>query len=70
MEHCVEHAKKVFGEGCRALVLGHFHEERHIPCGERDGSPLGIYVLPAWRLGHRELVIEEGASPRFEDSRL
>lgn len=65
LQHCLAYAKKVFAEGSEALVLGHFHEERHIPWGSGDGRQLGVYVLPAWRLGHRHLVFEENAPPRF-----
>jgi len=65
MEHCLAYASEVFAQGSHALVLGHFHEERHIPCGERDGRPLSVFVLPAFRLGHRYLVVEGDAPPRF-----
>jgi UDP-2,3-diacylglucosamine hydrolase len=64
-EQCVAYAKRIFEQGCHALVLGHFHEERHIACGEREGRPLGVYVLPAWRNAHRYLVFEGDAPPRF-----
>ncbi len=63
--HCLAYARRAFDRGCHALVLGHFHQERQIPCGEREGRPVGVYVLPAWRHGHRYLIFEGGAPPRF-----
>ncbi len=64
-DHCLSYARRVFEKGCHVLVLGHFHEERHIACGEREGIPLGVYVLPAWRIAHRYLIFEGGGPPRF-----
>jgi len=64
-DHCLAYARRVFEQGCHALVLGHFHEEREIPCGERDGHRLGVYVVPAWRDAHRYLTFEGDAPPRF-----
>jgi UDP-2,3-diacylglucosamine hydrolase len=65
MEHCLAYARKVFEEGSDAHVLGHFHEEKHIAFGEGEGRPLGVYVMPAFRLGHRYLIVEGDAAPRF-----
>jgi UDP-2,3-diacylglucosamine hydrolase len=64
-EQCLRYAGRVFDRGCHALVLGHFHEERHLPCGERNGRPAGVWVLPAWRGTHRYLAFEGAAAPRF-----
>lgn len=65
IERCREYAERVFEQGCHALVMGHFHEERHIPFGQRDGRQLGVWVLPAWRGVHRYLAFEGDGPPRF-----
>jgi UDP-2,3-diacylglucosamine hydrolase len=61
---CEAYARRRIGEGARVLVLGHFHEERRLDFreGERGGS---VFVLPAWRAGHRYLRIDPGAEPVF-----
>src|SRR5258706_690872 len=52
-EQCVGFAKKILEKGSEALVLGHFHEERRIAVDGEERSGRSVYVLPAWRLGHR-----------------
>jgi UDP-2,3-diacylglucosamine hydrolase len=64
-EPCLAFARKAFAEGSEALVLGHFHEERHLPVAGASGSLRSVYVLPAWRLGHRCLIVEGDTPPRF-----
>jgi UDP-2,3-diacylglucosamine hydrolase len=64
-EHCRAYARRILDGGCHALVMGHFHEELQIPCGERGGRSAGVYVLPAWRHGHRYLVFDGEGPPRF-----
>jgi UDP-2,3-diacylglucosamine hydrolase len=65
MDRAMAYARRVFDQGCHALVMGHFHEERFVPCGEREGRPLGMWVMPAWRGTHRYLVFDGDAEPRF-----
>jgi UDP-2,3-diacylglucosamine hydrolase len=65
MEHCVSYARRVIDDGCHAVVMGHFHEERIVPMGDKEGRPLGVYVLPAFRHTHRYLVFEGEEPPRF-----
>ncbi|HZE89664.1 MAG TPA: UDP-2,3-diacylglucosamine diphosphatase [Verrucomicrobiae bacterium] len=65
-EHCRAYAGRFFAEGSEALVLGHFHEERRIDLGGAGGAARAVYVLPAWRLGHRRLVVDGDGPPRFE----
>jgi len=50
--------------GTEVLVFGHFHEERRIEV-EEAGKRGVIYVLPAWRAGHRYLRLQPGAAPEF-----
>jgi UDP-2,3-diacylglucosamine hydrolase len=50
--------------GAEVLVFGHFHEERRIEVAE-GGKKGVLFVLPAWRDGHRYLRIEPGAEPAF-----
>jgi len=64
-EHCMAYARRVQEGGFHALVMGHFHEELRMECGGSDGRRLPVYVLPAWRHGHRYLVFEGDAEPRF-----
>lgn len=61
---CEAYARRRIGEGARILVFGHFHEERRLEfrVGEAMGS---VFVLPAWRAGHRYLRIDPGAEPVF-----
>jgi UDP-2,3-diacylglucosamine hydrolase len=65
VEHCHAYAEQVFARGCHTLVMGHFHEELHLEMGEREGRPLGVFVLPAWRHGHRYLVLKGDGPPTF-----
>jgi len=63
--HCLSYAGRVFERGASALVLGHFHEERYIDCGEKDGRRRGVWVLPAWRGTHRYLAFDGEGPPKF-----
>lgn len=61
---CEAYASRRITRGDEILVFGHFHEERRIDyrVGEKRGS---VFVLPAWRAGHRYLRIDPGAEPAF-----
>ena len=64
MEECLAYARTRLRLGIEILVFGHFHEERRIVV--EDGGRRGtVYVLPAWRAGHRYLRIDPGAEPAF-----
>jgi UDP-2,3-diacylglucosamine hydrolase len=60
----VAYARRRIDGGAGILVFGHFHEERRIEIGE-GGRAGALFVLPAWRSGHRYLRIDPGAAPRF-----
>lgn len=64
---CLAYARPRIRAGTDALVFGHFHDERRIDVaeGERKGS---VFVLPAWRDGHRYLRIADGSEPIFVSS--
>lgn len=61
---CEAYAVRRIARGDEILVFGHFHEELRIDytVGEKRGS---VFVLPAWRAGHRYLRIDPGAEPAF-----
>jgi UDP-2,3-diacylglucosamine hydrolase len=61
---CEAYASRRIAGGEDILVFGHFHEERRIDyrVGEKSGA---VFVLPAWRAGHRYLRIDPGAEPAF-----
>jgi len=61
---CEAYARIRIREGAEILVFGHFHEELRLDYreGDRKGS---VFVLPAWRAGHRYLRIDPGAEPAF-----
>ncbi|MGH9749518.1 MAG: UDP-2,3-diacylglucosamine diphosphatase [Candidatus Polarisedimenticolia bacterium] len=61
---CESYARARLREGAEVLVFGHFHEEirREYEEGGRRGT---VYVLPAWRAGHRYLRLAPGAAPAF-----
>jgi UDP-2,3-diacylglucosamine hydrolase len=61
---CEAYARRRIGEGARVLVFGHFHEERRVDVAEGERSA-SVFVLPAWRAGHRYLRIDPGAEPVF-----
>lgn len=65
LDHCRRYARRVMEQGCQALVLGHFHEERKIPLGEVNGREAAAYVLPAFRVTHRYLIFEGDDPPGF-----
>jgi UDP-2,3-diacylglucosamine hydrolase len=64
LAECEAYARDRIRNGTDILVFGHFHEERRLDFreGERVGS---VFVLPAWRAGHRYLRIDPGADPVF-----
>jgi hypothetical protein len=61
---CLVEARPRVRSGTEMIVYGHFHDERRIAVseGERIGS---VYVLPAWRDGHRYLRVTPGEAPVF-----
>lgn len=61
---CEAYARRRIADGDEILVFGHFHEERRIDY-EVGGSRGSVFVLPAWRAGHRYLRIDPGAEPVF-----
>ena len=67
VSECLAYARPRIRAGTEALVFGHFHDERRIDVteGERKGS---VFVLPAWRDGHRYLRMAEGSEPIFVSS--
>ena len=60
----IAYARPRLRAGTEVLVFGHFHEERRIEV-EEAGRRGAIYVLPAWRAGHRYLRLSAGAAPEF-----
>jgi UDP-2,3-diacylglucosamine hydrolase len=64
LAECETYARERIRGGAAILVFGHFHEERRIDYveGARRGS---VFVLPAWRDGHRYLRIDPGSEPVF-----
>ncbi len=61
---CERYARERIRGGAEILVLGHFHEELRFEFKEGD-STASVFVLPAWRAGHRYLRIDPGAEPAF-----
>jgi UDP-2,3-diacylglucosamine hydrolase len=61
---CEAYARARIRAGTDLLVFGHFHEELRLDYreGPRHGS---VFVLPAWRSGHRYLRIDPGSEPAF-----
>ena len=61
---CEAYARGRIRGGAEILVFGHFHEELRLDYmeGDRRGS---VFVLPAWRAGHRYLRIDPGGEPVF-----
>ena len=61
---CEAYARARIRAGTEILVFGHFHVELRLDYqeGSRRGS---VFVLPAWRGGHRYLRIEPGSEPAF-----
>ena len=64
LAQCLSEARPRVRSGTELIVYGHFHDERRIAVseGERSGS---VYVLPAWRGGHRYLRVAPGEAPVF-----
>ena len=58
------YARRLIARGSEVMVFGHFHEERRIEV-EEIGRKGVLFVLPAWRTGHRYLRIDPGAPPVF-----
>ena len=64
---CEAYARPRIRTGVERIVFGHFHEELRIEY--REGGRTGtVFVLPAWREGHRYLRIAPGAEPVFVSS--
>jgi len=64
LAECEAYARPRLRSGRELLIFGHFHEERRIDYDEagRRGS---VFVLPAWRQGHRYLKLAPGEEPVF-----
>lgn len=64
---CLAEARPLVRSGAEVIVYGHFHDERRIAVteGARAGA---VYVLPAWRDGHRYLRVAPGEAPAFVSS--
>lgn len=61
---CLAYARPRIRAGTDAIVFGHFHDERRIEIQERERRG-AVFVLPAWRDGHRSLFLSPGAEPAF-----
>jgi UDP-2,3-diacylglucosamine hydrolase len=61
---CESYARPRLRSGRELLVFGHFHEERRIDY-EEAGRTGSVFVLPAWRQGHRYLRLAPGEEPVF-----
>lgn len=64
LSECEAYARRRIATGDEVMVFGHFHEERRIDYGAGDNRG-SVFVLPAWRAGHRYLRIDPGAEPAF-----
>jgi UDP-2,3-diacylglucosamine hydrolase len=64
MAEALAEARPRFRDGCDTIVFGHFHEERRIEVQEQEHRGL-VYVLPAWRDGHRYLRVAPDGDPVF-----
>ena len=64
---CLAYARPLIRGGTDTVVFGHFHDERRLQIQEkkRQGT---VFVLPAWRDGHRYLRLTPGAEPAFVSS--
>jgi UDP-2,3-diacylglucosamine hydrolase len=64
---CLAQTRPMVRSGTELIVYGHFHDERRVTVaeGERAGE---VYVLPAWRAGHRYLRVAPGEAPVFVSS--
>jgi UDP-2,3-diacylglucosamine hydrolase len=63
-DECGAYARPRIAAGTELIVFGHFHEELRLEYRERDRRGT-VYVLPAWRDGHRYLRLAPGAEPAF-----
>lgn len=64
---CEAYARPRIRAGAEILVFGHFHEEIRLDY-EEGGRRGSVFVLPAWRAGHRYLRLDPGAEPAFVSS--
>ena len=67
VDECAAYARRQIARGRELIVFGHFHEERRMEWGEGTRRTV-VYVLPAWRNGHRYLRLEAGREPEFVSS--
>jgi len=67
LAECEAYARSRLRAGDELLVFGHFHEERRLDY-EEGGRRGSVFVLPAWREGHRYLRIAPGSEPVFVSS--
>jgi len=64
---CLAYARPRIRTGTDTIVFGHFHDERRLEIQEKERQGT-VYVLPAWRDGHRSLWLAPGADPAFVSS--
>ncbi len=64
-EECRRYALEVRRLGADMLVLGHFHQEMRLTYAGAEGS-IEVFVLPAWREGHRLLRLRDDGEIAFE----
>jgi UDP-2,3-diacylglucosamine hydrolase len=64
MAEILADARPRLRDGVDAVVFGHFHEERRIAIEEGTARG-GVFVLPAWRDGHRYLRLAPEGEPIF-----
>lgn len=67
LAECLAGARPMVRSGTEMIVYGHFHDERRIAVSEGE-SQGAVYVLPAWRAGHRYLKVAPGEAPVFVSS--
>ncbi len=64
---CEIYARRQISRGAEILVFGHFHEELTLTW-EEGGRRGTVFVLPAWRAGHRHLRLAPDEEPAFVSS--
>lgn len=64
LAECLAYARPRVRAGADVIVFGHFHEERRIVIRE-EGRSGTVFVLPAWRAGHRYLRIDRDSAGAF-----
>ena len=67
VNECLAYARPRIRTGTDAIVFGHFHDERRIDVAEGDRRGT-VFVLPAWRDGHRYLRLASGVEAAFVSS--